>query len=60
MTHAERYLELGLRLGRHVEGLVDSYCGPPELKEQVDAEEPIPAVELAADAYTLRDELPDG
>ena len=35
MTHAERYLELGLRLGRHVEGLVDSYCGPPELKEQV-------------------------
>jgi hypothetical protein len=57
---AERYLVLGLRLGKHVEGLVDSYCGPPELKEQVDAEEPIPAVELAADAYTLRDELSDG
>ena len=35
MTAAERYLELGLRLGRHVDGLVDAYYGPPELKEQV-------------------------
>jgi hypothetical protein len=60
MTHAERYLELGLRLGKHVDGLVDAYYGPPELKEQVDAEELIPAEQLAADAYTLRDELPDG
>jgi hypothetical protein len=60
MTHAERYLELGLRLGKHVDGLVDAYYGPPELKEQVDAEELIPAAQLAADAYTLRDELPDG
>jgi hypothetical protein len=60
MTQAERYLVLGLRLGKHVDGLVDSYCGPPELKEQVDAEEPIPAEQLAADAYTLREELPDG
>jgi hypothetical protein len=60
MTQAERYLELGLRLGRHVDGLVDSYCGPPELKEQVEAEELIPPEQLAADAYALRDELPDG
>ena len=29
MTHAERYLELGLRLGKHVDGLVDAYYGPP-------------------------------
>ena len=27
-----------MRLGRHVDGLVDAYYGPPELKEQVDAE----------------------
>lgn len=26
-----RYLELGLALGRHVDGLVDAYTGPPEL-----------------------------
>ena len=40
LTVAERYLELGLRLGRHVDGLVDAYYGPPELQAQVDAEEP--------------------
>ena len=38
MTPAERYLLLGLRLGRHVDGLVDAYYGPLELKEQADAE----------------------
>ncbi|HET9673922.1 MAG TPA: hypothetical protein VFP31_03865 [Gaiellaceae bacterium] len=30
---AERYLRLGLGLGKHVEGLVDGYFGPPELAE---------------------------
>jgi len=37
-TIAERYVRVGLRLGRHVEGIVDSYCGPPELAAEVDAE----------------------
>ncbi|MFL5952713.1 MAG: hypothetical protein ACJ76I_01205 [Gaiellaceae bacterium] len=60
MTHADRYLLLGLRLGKHVEGLVDAYYGPPELKEQVDAEATVPATELAAHADAVRDELPDG
>ena len=50
---------LGLRLGKHVDGLVDAYYGPAELKEQVDAEEPIDAAQLAADADALCDELPD-
>ena len=59
MTPAERYLVLGLRLGKHVDGLVDAYYGPPELKEQVDAEDEVPAAQLAADADALRDELPD-
>ncbi len=59
MTHAERYLELGLRLGKHVVGLVDAYYGPPELKTQVDAEELLPAAQLATDADALRDEVPD-
>ena len=40
MTHAESYLELGLRLGKHVDGLVDAYYGPAELKKQVDFSEP--------------------
>ena len=34
MTAAERYLLLALRLGRHVDGLVDSYYGPAELQQQ--------------------------
>ena len=60
LTVAERYLELGLRLGRHVDGLVDAYYGPPELKEQVDAEELIDAAQLTADAEALLGDLPDG
>jgi hypothetical protein len=60
MTPAERYLELGLRLGRHVAGLVDSYCGPVELRDRVDAEEPVQPSRLAADADTLLPELEDG
>jgi hypothetical protein len=60
LNEAERYLELGLRLGRHVDGLVDAYYGPPELKEQVDAEELVPPETLAADGAALRDALPDG
>ena len=35
----ERYLELCLRLGRHIDGLVDAYYGPAEISERVDAEE---------------------
>jgi hypothetical protein len=60
MTAAESYLQLGLRLGRHVDGLVDSYYGPTELKEQVDAEEPVAPAQLADDASALRDSLDDG
>jgi hypothetical protein len=60
MTHAEQYLVLGLRLGKHVDGLVDSYYGPAELQEQVDAEGTVEAAQLAADADALLGELPDG
>jgi hypothetical protein len=60
VTPAERFLLLGLRLGRHVEGVVDSYYGPPELKEQADAEEPVAPSELAAEAEALLGELDDG
>jgi hypothetical protein len=60
LSTGERYLELGLRLGRHVDGLVDSYYGPAELKHQVDSEELVPAETLAGDADSLFGGLPDG
>ena len=49
----ERYLTLGLRLGRHVDGLVDAYYGPPELAAAVEAESPIAPGDLAAEADSL-------
>jgi hypothetical protein len=60
VTEAERYLELGLRLGRHVDGLVDSYYGPPELKAKVDAEALVAPSLLAGDAAGLYGSLDDG
>jgi hypothetical protein len=55
----EDYLLLGLRLGRHIDGFVDAYYGPPELAAQVEAEEPRPPAELAADAAGLAAETDD-
>ena len=60
MTSGEGYLVLGLRLGRHVDGLVDAYYGPPELKQQVDAELPADPATLAAEADALLAEVGDG
>jgi hypothetical protein len=57
---AERYLRLGLQLGRHVEGIVDAYFGPRELQEAVDAEPPVEPRLLVAAAEALLDELADG
>src|SRR5205085_3782238 len=53
MTVAERYLELGLRLGRHEPELVDSYYGPEELRQRVDGEPLREPARLAADAAEL-------
>jgi hypothetical protein len=55
----EQYLELCLRLGRHVEGLVDAYYGPPEIKERVDGEELTEPADLADTAASLIDALDD-
>jgi hypothetical protein len=57
---AERYLRLGLQLGRHVEGIVDAYYGPPELAAAVDAEPPVDPRMLVAEADALLEELEDG
>jgi hypothetical protein len=56
---AERYLRLGLQLGRHVEGIVDAYYGPPELAAAVDAEPPVDPRALVSAAEALLDELED-
>ena len=59
-SHAERYVRLGLQLGRHVDGIVDAYFGPPELKAAVDAGPPLEPQALASEAEALLDELEDG
>jgi hypothetical protein len=56
----ERYLRLGLQVGRHVDGIVDAYYGPPALAAAVEAEPPVDPRMLVADAETLLDELGDG
>ena len=62
MSHsaAERYVRLGLHLGRLDEGMIDAYIGPPELAAAVRAEPPLEPPALAAAAEALLDELEDG
>src|SRR5678815_4644533 len=55
-----RYIELGLRLGRHVEGFVDAYYGPPETAARVEAEALRSPAELRADAGRLMADLDSG
>ncbi len=57
---AQRYLRLGLQLGRHVEGIVDAYFGPPEPAAAVEAAPPVKPRTLVAAAEALLDELEDG
>jgi hypothetical protein len=47
------YLELCLRLGRHIDGLVDAYYGPPEISERIDAEELREPASLVDDAAAV-------
>jgi hypothetical protein len=57
---AERYLRLGLRLGRHADDVVDAYFGPPELLAEVEAEPLAAPAELVATADALLADLADG
>ena len=54
MDLGRRYLELVLRFRRLAPSLVESYHGPPELVDRVDAENVLPGVELAEQAAQLR------
>ncbi len=56
----ERYLVLGLSLGRHVEGLVDAYYGPPELADRVAAAPLRPPAALVEDGRRLMADVADG
>ncbi len=56
----QRYVELGLRLTRLDEGLLDSYFGPPGIAQAI-KEEPMPeASDLVDDADRLLDDLGEG
>ncbi len=59
-SRAERYVRLGLRLGRHDDGVVDAYFGPAELAASVESEAPVDPRVLVADAEALLGELDDG
>jgi hypothetical protein len=56
----DRYLLLGLRLGRHVDGLVDAYYGPPAHARTVTAEPITPPATLAAEARSIVTDLDAG
>jgi hypothetical protein len=59
LSPARRYVELGLRLGKHDDDLVDSYYGPEEWARRIDAEEPRDLASLAEEAQELLAELDD-
>ena len=56
----EDYLTLGLRLGRHIDGMVDAYYGPPALERAVAAGPVIPPEQLLASARALLADLEAG
>ena len=56
----ERYVLLGLRLDRHIDGMVDAYYGPAALAAAVAAEPVLPPERLLADARSLLADLEAG
>lgn len=55
---ARDYILLALRLDQHIQGLVDGYFGPADLKATVDMEQLRSPARLRDDAIALRDRLP--
>ncbi|MDQ1361929.1 MAG: hypothetical protein QOJ44_2306 [Acidimicrobiaceae bacterium] len=56
----DRYLTLGLRLGRHIDGLVDAYYGPRQHADRVQAEPVLPPDRLMADARAVLADIDAG
>jgi hypothetical protein len=57
LSLARRYIELGLRLGKHVDELIDAYWGPGEIAQRIGAEEPRRPAALVGDAQELLAEV---
>jgi hypothetical protein len=55
-----RYLQLGLQVGRHVEGIVDAYFGPPGLAADVERAPLVEPSRLVAEAEDLLGAAGDG
>jgi hypothetical protein len=55
-----RYIELGLAIGRHIDGFVDAYYGPPALAKRAAESALLPPDRLVADARALLASLDSG
>lgn len=55
----KNYLLLGLRIGKLLEGYIDAYFGPPELKSTVEKEKPQSPKNLLDQCKALQKELPN-
>lgn len=53
------YLRLGLRIGKHQNGYVDYYYGPPDIEERVDKESKILPQQLLEDCSSLQKKVFD-
>ena len=56
---AKSYICLGLRINKHIDGYVEHYYGPPELKKMVDIEEKQSPIKLLKDYQNLEKFLPN-
>ena len=59
MDIPERYVRLCLRVGRHIDGFIDAFIGPPEWEQEVSAEETADPQRLREEAQLLLDGLGD-
>jgi hypothetical protein len=59
-TFGRHYLRLALEINKHIEGYVDAYLGPPDLRAEVEAAAKRPAALLLDDLEQLRQQLPEG
>ncbi len=55
--YGKNYLLLGLRIGKLIEGYIDAYFGPPELKQTVEKEKPHSPKDLLNKCKALQKEL---
>jgi hypothetical protein len=56
----DRYLTLGLRLGRHIDGLVDAYYGPRQHADRVQAEPVLSPDRLIGEARSVLADIDAG